>query len=445
MEASCVGKLSSISSSSEVSTVIVSSPEMAKEVLKTHDLSFAQRPILLTSVYGSDNFAFAPYGDYWRQMRKICTLHLLSANKVQSFSFVRQHEVDKFIESIQLSVGSEMDLTSKIYSLSSAIVTRTAFGRKSRDQNEELVQLLNIAFAQSSGFSFFDLFPSLKPLHLIIGQKKLKDMYKKVDQILEDIIKENQERQMRIEAGEEDGYFREENLVQVLLQIKQSGLEIPITTRKIKAVIWDIFLAGTDTSATTIEWAMSELMKNPKVMEKAQIEIRQAFKEEKEILDGDHMDKLSYLKCIIKETLRLHPPAPLLLPRECREACKINGYEIPIKTKVIVNAWAIGRDPKYWYEAERFIPERFQGSCVNFVGGNFEYIPFGGGRRICPGISLGIASIELPLARLLYHFDWKLPSGMKAEDLDMTEAFGVTVGRKEKLYLIPTPYYHNSF
>jgi len=205
-----------------------------------------------------------------------------------------------------------------------------------------------------------------------------------------------------------------------------------------------MFGAGSDTSAGTIEWAMSELMKNPKVMKKAQSEIRETFKGKKRIYESD-VHELSYLKSVIKETMRLHPPATLLI-RECREACNIGGYEIPRKTNVIVNAWAMGRDPKYWYDAEKFIPERFHDSKdfdfnkVNSNNNNFEYIPFGGGRRMCPGILFGLANIELPLAALLYHFNWELPNGMKPEELDMTEALGAVVARRNNLYLIPTPY-----
>ena len=202
----------------------------------------------------------------------------------------------------------------------------------------------------------------------------------------------------------------------------------------------DIFTAGTDTSSTTVEWAMAEMMKTPRVMKKAQAEVRKLYQGNKTLIHEKDIEKLSYLKWVIKETLRLYPPAPLLLPRECREACKIDGYEIPLKTKVIVNAWAIGRDPEYWDDAESFVPERFDGSSMDFKGTSFEYIPFGAGRRMCPGVAFGMVNVELPLANLLYHFDWELPSGMNSENLDMTEAFGATVGMKNNLFFIAIPF-----
>jgi cytochrome P450 len=198
-----------------------------------------------------------------------------------------------------------------------------------------------------------------------------------------------------------------------------------------------VFVAGTDTSSTTIEWAMSEMMKNPRVREKAQAELRQTFRGKKQICEID-LEKLTYLKLVIKETLRLHPPSPLLIPRECTELTKIDGYDIPKKTTVLINAWTIGRDPQYWNDAEKFIPERFDGSFIDFKGNNFEYIPFGAGRRMCPGMTFGLASVMFSLAILLYHFNWELPNQMKPEDLDMIEVFGLTVGRKNGLCLIPT-------
>nr|XP_009609752.1 premnaspirodiene oxygenase-like [Nicotiana tomentosiformis] len=201
----------------------------------------------------------------------------------------------------------------------------------------------------------------------------------------------------------------------------------------------DMFAAGTETSSSTIVWAMVEMVKNPTVFAKAQAEVREAFRE-KETFDENDVEELNYLKLVIKETLRLHPPVPLLLPRECREETNINGYTIPVKTKVMVNVWALGRDPKYWDDAETFKPERFEQCSKDFVGNNFEYLPFGGGRRICPGISFGLANAYLPLAQLLYHFDWELPTGIKPSDLDLTELVGVTAARKSDLYLVATPY-----
>ncbi|WMV07191.1 hypothetical protein MTR67_000576 [Solanum verrucosum] len=169
----------------------------------------------------------------------------------------------------------------------------------------------------------------------------------------------------------------------------------------------DMFSAGTETSSATIDWAMVEMMKNPSVLFKAQAEVRNAFRG-KEIFDENDVEELNYLKWVIKETFRLHPPFPLLLPRECREETNIYDYTIPLKTKVMINVWAIGRDPKYWIDAESFKPERFENNSMDFVGNNFEYLPFGSGRRMCPGISFGLANIYFPLAQLLYHFDWKL-------------------------------------
>ena len=185
---------------------------------------------------------------------------------------------------------------------------------------------------------------------------------------------------------------------------------------------------------------MAEMVRHPRVMKKAQVEVREVFDINGKV-DEICINELKYLKSVVKETLRLHPPAPLLLPRECGQACEIHGYHIPVKSKVIVNAWAIGRDPKYWTEPERFYPERFIDSTIDYKGSNFEYIPFGAGRRMCPGITFGLRNVELALALLLYHFDWKLPDGIKSEELDMTEEFGVTVRRKDDLLLFPIAYH----
>ena len=187
-----------------------------------------------------------------------------------------------------------------------------------------------------------------------------------------------------------------------------------------------------------VEWAMAELMRHPETMAKAQEEVRRVLL--KGYTQPEENNELRFLNLVIKETFRLHPPTPLI-PRLCRESCTVQGYTIQSGTRVTINTWALGRDPLYWGDdAESFKPERFDRSSVDLKGTNFEFLPFGAGRRICPGITYASANIKLALARLLLCFDWQLPHGMKPEDLDMTETFAANTCRKQDLYLVATPY-----
>ena len=203
-----------------------------------------------------------------------------------------------------------------------------------------------------------------------------------------------------------------------------------------------MFLGGVDTGAITMVWAMAELIKKPELMKKAQDEVRNCIGNKGKVTENE-TDQLQYLKMVIKETLRLHPPAPLLLPRETMSYFKVDDSEIFPKTLIQVNAWAIGRDPKYWKDAEEFIPERFIDNSIDFKGQNFEFLPFGSGRRICPGIYMATTTIEFGLANLLHWFDWKLPNGMKEEDMNMEEAAGLslTLSKKTALTLVPVKFY----
>ncbi|KAJ4725251.1 Cytochrome P450 [Melia azedarach] len=248
------------------------------------------------------------------------------------------------------------------------ITSRAAFRNKSRDK-EAFVSVIEETTKVAAGFNFADLFPSIGLLQSIAGVRPHVEMlHQEAGTIAENNIREHKKRSETSKNGKSE---EDENLVDVLLRIQEHGdFEVPLSTDRIKAVISDIFGAGSETSATTL---------------------------------------------IVKATLRLHPPAPFLIPRECGERCEIIVFEIPVKTRVIVNAWAIGRDPKYWTDPDSFITERFLDHSIDYKGTNFEYIPFGSGRRICPGMSFGLASVEVSLAMLLYHFDWKLPDGMNHE------------------------------
>ncbi|KAK7359297.1 hypothetical protein VNO77_01250 [Canavalia gladiata] len=415
---------------------IVSSAEIAKEIMKTHDVIFANRPYLLASkffAYDNSDIAFSSYGIHWKQLKKICISELLNAKHVQSLRHTREEEVSTLVRNIYANEGSIINLTKEIESLTIAIIAKAANGKRCTDQ-ETFISTMEQMLEMLGGFSIADFHPSIKVLPLLTGMKaKLERAQRENDKILENMIKDHKE--PKNNHGE-----MHKDFIDILLEIqKKDDLGIPLTHNNIKGVIWDMFVGATAAPSAVTIWAMSELIKNPKVMEKAQTEVRKVFKV-KGCVDETELEQLQYLKLVIKETLRLHPPEALLLPRENSETCVIKGYEIPAKSKIIINAWAIARDPNYWNEAERFLPERFLDNFIDFKGTNFEYIPFGAGRRICPGISFSMSNILLSLANLLYHFDWKLPNGTNHQELDMTESFGLTVKRANDLCLIPIAY-----
>ncbi|CAI0541219.1 unnamed protein product [Linum tenue] len=424
----------------QLSHVIISTPEAAKQVMKTHDFAFASRPFLLAPsvLYGGCNdVAFAPYGHHWRQLRKICTLELLSTKRVQSFRWIRGQEVDKLVLDLRRAsadASGVVDLSRMVEKLSAAVISRALFGTI-RGLNQAFLTVADNISDVLSGFRMSDLYPSLTFLPVLSGfEGKLKSMREGASSILDAIIDER-----RSEGGEEEE--EEDYLVDVLLKIQENPDQVglTVTTEIIKAVTLELFLAGGHTSANLIEWTMSEMMKQPRVMQKAQDEVRQAF-DEKGDVDEVGLHGLEYLDCVVKEGLRLHPPGPLLLPRESREDAKLCGYMVPVGTKVVVNAWAIGRDPRYWSDAEEFYPERFVDCSIDYKGNDFQFVPFGAGRRMCPGYGFGIEVVKLTLANLLFHFSWRLPGDSRPESLDMTETVGASIARKYPLRVIPVPY-----
>jgi cytochrome P450 len=203
-------------------------------------------------------------------------------------------------------------------------------------------------------------------------------------------------------------------------------------------LLQDLFSAGSDTSSSTVEWAMVELLQNPNAMAKAQEELSRVLGSMKNIEESD-IGQLPFLQAVVKETFRLHPAAPLLLPRDTQVDTKIMGYTIPKGSRVFVNVWAMGRDTEVWPESEKFMRERFLGRMVDLRGGDFDLIPFGGGRRICPGMPLAIRMVHLILRSLLNQFKWTLPDEVEQNGVDMAEKFGVTLTKAVPLYAIASP------
>ncbi|PKA55485.1 Premnaspirodiene oxygenase [Apostasia shenzhenica] len=441
----------------ETDFIVASSSETAVQILKTHDLAFASRPALMaikTIAYDCAGMGFSPYGAYWRQLRRICSGEVLSSSRVKSFGSIRREEAGKLVETIAAAAGSPVNMTEMFLALTNNHVTRAAFGKECRSQ-ARFLRAMKETIKLAPVLSLVDLFPSMAFLSAIDGSKtKMKKLHREMDAILDEIIADHRGKRSgeEEEEEEEEGDEMQEDLVDVLLRIQQKGeLEIPLQMHHIKAVILrliilfffslfskDMLVAATETTSSTLDWVMTELVRHPEAMHEVQLELRRSLKGKTEIQEGD-IEELHYLKRVIKETLRLHPPLPLLLPRTCSENVEVLGYTVPSKSRVMVNAWAVGRDPKIWKDPEKFWPERFEGSGVDFRGGNFEFIPFGGGRRMCPGLTFALAGMELFLARLLYQFEWELPGGRNPEELDMEEEFDGSLRRKNHLYLLAFP------
>uniref|UniRef100_A0A2N9IWA3 Cytochrome P450 n=1 Tax=Fagus sylvatica TaxID=28930 RepID=A0A2N9IWA3_FAGSY len=432
-----------------VPTLVVSSADAAREIMKTQDLIFANRPkssMFDKLLYNYKDVSMAPYGEYWRQMKSLLVLHLLSNKRVRSFQSVRDQETSLMIEKIkQCSSSSCVNLSEVFAKLTNDVVCRVALGRKYgegeggrvfKELLGEFVELLGV-------ISVGDYIPWLVWVNRVNGlDGRAEKLAKQLDKFLERVIEEHIDCEKK---GSHDHVVSLENddqkdFVDVLLWIqKENVIGFPIDRVGVKAVILDAFAAGTDTTYTVLEWIMTELLRHPKTMKMVQNEVRGIIGNRKDIIEDD-LDKMRYLKAVIKETLHFHPPIPLLLPRKSIRDAKIQGYDIAAGTQVIINAWAIGRDPTSWDEPNEFQPERFLTSSIDFKGNDFELIPFGAGRRGCPGISFSIATIELVLANLVHNFDWTLPGEARGEDLDTTESTGISIHRKFPLIVVATPY-----
>ncbi|KAF2565865.1 hypothetical protein F2Q68_00025978 [Brassica cretica] len=217
--------------------------------------------------------------------------------------------------------------------------------------------------------------------------------------------------------------------------VKENGSELNVND--IKHFLYDLFLGGTDTNSTVVEWAMAELLRNPMTMAKAQAEMDDVVGPNG-VVQESHISDLPYLQAVAKETLRLHPPGPLLAPHKAETNVEVLGFLVPKNAQVLVNAWYIGRDSSIWENAERFEPQRFLSAReIDVKGRDFELIPFGAGQRICPGMSVAMKTVPLILASLLYSFHWKLQNGVLPEDLDMDESFGLTLHKTNPLYAVP--------
>ncbi|KAI7724413.1 hypothetical protein M8C21_016864 [Ambrosia artemisiifolia] len=425
-----------------VPLVVVSNAHAAEEILKTYELAFLDRGeshIIWKITYGGKDIALSNYGEYWRRLRSIAALHLLSNKSVQSFQQVREEEMTLMLDRIQETCGSVVNFTKLILSLNNDVICRLALGRKYNGEkfNTMVEQFKQLVVA----FSVGEYIPSLSWIDTLRGlNAKSHKIAKEFDEFLEDIIEEYARRNTNESlVSKIDMVDRQDrSFIDILLEKQredESGFQFNRVT--IKAVILDIFVVATDTTFTTLEWAFSELVKNPLVMKTLQKEVNLIARGKPKITEDD-IGKLEYMDAVVKETLRLHVPAPII-PRASSQDVKIMGYDIEAGTRVAINAWAIGRDPAKWEDPEEFRPERFLNSSFDYKGSRFEFIPFGAGRRGCPGIQFANTLIKLALANVVYKFDLALPRGEICGNMDMSETAALTVHKLNHLLLVATP------
>ncbi|CAA3015291.1 cytochrome P450 71A26-like [Olea europaea subsp. europaea] len=422
-----------------VPLLVVSSAYAAREIMKTHDPIFSNRPkaSVASGIYECKDIAFSPYGEYWRQVKSICVHKLLSNRKVQSFRNVREEEIALMVEKIKglVFANARINLGEIFASLTNDVICRVALGRKYNDGEggRKFKEVLETLGELLGAFDVGEFIPWLVWMKYINGMdSKVKKVAKDLDEFLESVV------QMHIDEKRIKGNNGEkmQDFVDVLLEIqKKNETGFVLDGISVKALILVYKRRRTDTTFTLLEWTMSELLRHKHIMKKLKNEVRNIAGVKSHITEDD-LDKLQYLKAVIKETLRLHPPLPLLVPRESTQDVKLLGYDIAAGTRVIVNVWAIGRDPSLWEDPDKFWPDRFLNSPIDFKGQHFELIPFGGGRRSCPGAAFAMGIVELALANLVVNFEFLLPGGVDGEDLDMTEGDGITVHKKFPLTVL---------
>lgn len=336
-------------------------------------------------------------------------------------------------------------LKDHLFHFTLSVISRIVMGKKyfseSEVEDEEFVvsregfqEMLEELFVLNGVLNIGDWIPWLGFLDLQGYVKRMKDLRKRFDRFYQHVIGDHMARRTQID-------FVPKDFLDFLLGlVKDPSLDVDFTLNSVKAFALDQMAGGTDTAATTVEWAMSELMKQPNLIKKANEEIDRVVGRERWVEETD-IPNLPYLDAIIKETLRLHPVAVLLAPHMALEDCEIEGFDIRKGTMVYVNTWSIGRDPSVWESPEDFCPERFLGKKeIDVKGQNFEFLPFGSGRRMCPGYKLGLKMVSSSLANLLHGFTWRLADeNVKPQDLDMEEHFGLATVRKFPLVAVGQP------
>ncbi|MED6220417.1 hypothetical protein PIB30_044659 [Stylosanthes scabra] len=405
--------------------VVVSSQTAAQECFSKNDIVLANRPHFLIGKYiGHNNttLALSPYGDHWRNLRRIATLEVLSNHRITSFLEIRRDEILRLVQKLAQECSNgfkQVELRSKFSEMTFNTIMRMVSGKRyygddcdvtdveeARQFRAIIKELVPLSGANNPG----DFITVLRWFDFDGLESKLKRISKRTDSFLQGLIDEHR-----------CGKRNTNTMIDHLLTRQQTHPEY-YTDQIIKGLILVMLLAGTDTSSVTLEWAMSNLLNHPDIIKRARKEIDTQIGEDR-FIDEPDISKLNYLQNIVHETFRLNPAAPLLVPHLSSEDCTLEGYKVPHNTIVLVNAWTIHRDPKVWGDnSTQFKPERFEKE-----GETNKLLTFGIGRRACPGANLAQRTVNLTLGLLIQCFEWERTTH---KEIDMLEGKGLVVSKK---------------
>ncbi|XP_073005230.1 cytochrome P450 81Q32-like [Typha latifolia] len=412
--------------------LVVSSPSAAEECFTTNDVAFANRANLLSDKYFSYNYttiASAPYGPHWRNLRRITVFELFSPARLAALSSVRAAAVRTFLRRL---IGSDphdfrgVEMKTRLSELTFNVVVEMAVGTVGEEEGRRFKDLIEEVFEVSGAGSPEMLLPWLRWIGLNGLSKRMARLSKEMDELSQEMVDERR----RKRAEEEETTTKKKTFVDVLLEMQDKEPDY-YTDNIIKGILQNVMFAGTDTSAGTMEWALTLLLNHPESLEKAREEVDSRVGQERLVSDSD-LPNLPYLHCVIKETLRLFPPGPLLLPHESSEDCTVQGFRVPRGTMLLVNVYAIQRDPEWWDDPTEFRPERFENGEVE----GFRSFPFGYGRRRCPGEVLAMRLMALALASLVQCFEWEREGD---ELVDLEEGVGLTMPKAKPLEALCKP------
>ncbi|KAH7852690.1 hypothetical protein Vadar_027939 [Vaccinium darrowii] len=418
----------------QITTVVISSPALAKEVLQKQDLAFSTRFIpnaLQAKEHCKYSVAWLPVPNQWRSLRKIINSNIFSGGRLDANQTLRQQKVEELIAYVGKCCedGVAVDIGRAAFTTSLNFLSNTIFSVDladiSHDSTREFRDLVTNVMLEAGKPNLVDYFPVLAKIDPQGIRQRLTVHFGKLLDLFGGLIDE------RLKLRNLQKANAENDVMDILLNRSHE-----IDKTHIKSLFLDLFVAGTDTTSSTIEWAMAELLQNPENLKRAKAELEQRIGKGKLIQESD-ISELPYLRAIVKEAMRIHPAVPLLLPRTVETDVEVYGYTVPMGSQVLVNAWAIGKDPSIWKHPTTFMPERFLESEVDVRGQDFELIPFGAGRRICPGLPLAIRMVPVVLGSLINSFDWKLEGGIAPEELDMEDKFGITLQKAQPLRAIP--------